>query len=471
MTRAHTKNIIGFGAFGTGKSSDEGTALKHTNIQLSDHFNYRRLLRFTFPSVAMMLFTSIYGIVDGFFVSNYVGATPFAALNLIFPFLMLFGAIGFMTGAGGTALVSKTLGEGDKKKANEIFSLLIYLLIAVGTALSVLGFCFMEKAALLLGADEKMLPYCVIYGRIIIVGMVPFMLQNVFQSFLVTAERPKFGLLITVATGVSNIVLDYLFMGVFHRGIEGAAAATTLSQFLGGVIPLIYFLAPNKSLLRLGITHMDWRAVLKSCTNGASEFMSNVSFSFITILYNFQLMKFAGENGVAAFGVLMYTNFIFMSVFIGYAIGSAPLFGYNYGAKNDAELHNLFKKSLIMLTLASLCLTALSILAATPLSKLYVGYDKELFELTRRGYIIYSFSFLFCGYNVLSSSFFTALNNGLISALISFGRTLVFQLLSIMLLPLFFGIDGVWAANVLAELLALCVCAAFVLTQRKKYRY
>lgn len=440
-------------------------------IALSEHFTYRKLLRFTLPSVAMMVFTSIYDIVDGFFVSNFVGATPFAALNLIFPFVMIIGAVGFMVGVGGTALVSKILGEGDKKKANEVFSWLIYLLIAAGTVLSIIGIIFMKQAALLLGADADMLPHCVTYGRILLIGMVPFMLQNVFQSFLVCAERPKFGLWITVATGICNMVLDALFMAVFHWGIWSAAAATAFSQLIGGLVPLIYFFSPNKSLLRLvkPVPHM--RAVAKACTNGASEFVTNISYSIITILYNFQLMKFAGESGVAAFGVLTYTGFIFVAVFLGYAIGSAPLFGFNHGAKNRSELHNLFGKSMRLIALAGVILTAVSIAVAYPVSLLYVGYDKSLFQMTVHGYIIYSFSFLPCGFNIFASSLFTALNNGLISAVISFSRTLVFQVLAIFLLPLLFGLDGVWFANVLAEFLALGVSIFFFMSQRQKYRY
>lgn len=440
-------------------------------IALSEHFTYRKLLRFTLPSVAMMVFTSIYDIVDGFFVSNFVGATPFAALNLIFPFVMIIGAVGFMVGVGGTALVSKILGEGDKKKANEVFSWLIYLLIAAGTVLSIIGIIFMKQAALLLGADADMLPHCVTYGRILLIGMVPFMLQNVFQSFLVCAERPKFGLWITVATGICNMVLDALFMAVFHWGIWSAAAATAFSQLIGGLVPLIYFFSPNKSLLRLvkPVPHM--RAVAKACTNGASEFVTNISYSIITMLYNFQLMKFAGESGVAAFGVLTYTGFIFVAVFLGYAIGSAPLFGFNHGAKNRSELHNLFGKSMRLIALAGVILTAVSIAVAYPVSLLYVGYDKSLFQMTVHGYIIYSFSFLPCGFNIFASSLFTALNNGLISAVISFSRTLVFQVLAIFLLPLLFGLDGVWFANVLAEFLALGVSIFFFMSQRQKYRY
>ena len=440
-------------------------------IQLSDHFTYKKLLRFAGPSVAMMLFTSIYGVVDGFFVSNYVGATPFAAVNLIFPFLMILGSVGFMIGTGGTALVSKTLGEGKKEKANETFSLLVYLLAAVGIVLTIVGIVLMKRVAILLGADEAMLPHCVSYGRILQIGLVPFMLQNLFQSFLVTAERPKFGLFITVAAGVGNMLFDYLFMGVFHWGIKGAASATVLSQCIGGVIPLIYFFSPNKSLLRLGKTHFDLKAIVKSATNGASEFVTNISFSVVTMLYNFQLMRFAGEKGVAAFGVLMYTSFIFVAVFIGYSIGTSPLFGFNYGAKNHGELHNLFKKSLVCIVIFSALLFTLSLIGSYPFAALYVGYDKELLSMTHRGYLIYSASFLFCGFNIFASSLFTSLNNGLVSALVSFSRTLLFQVIAIIIVPLIWKLDGVFAANVFAEIMSLSVSIGFIIRGRKKYHY
>ena len=445
--------------------------MKHKAIALSDNFTYKKLLRFTLPSVAMMLFTSIYYIVDGFFISNYVGATPFAAVNLIMPFIMIFDAVGFMIGTGGTALVSKTLGEGNAKKANEIFSLLIYLLIANGTVMSVVSIVFMEQVARLLGADAQMLPHCVIYGKYVMAGLVPFALQTAFQSFLVSAERPKLGLYITLAAGISNMVLDALFMGVFGWGVEGAGLATLLSQCVGGFVPLIYFIAPNKSLLRLGKTHFDPRAILKACTNGASEFVTNISFPLVNMFYNFQLMKLAGEQGVAAFGVLMYTCFIFVAIFIGYSIGSAPLFGYKFGENNRAQLHDLFRKSMVIIGIASLSLTALALVSAYPICRIYVGYDKELLALAHRGYMIFSISLVCCGFNIFASAFFTALNNGLVSATISFGRTMVFQLLAVLTLPLLFGIDGVWFANDVAELAALAVSITFFLTQRKKYGY
>ena len=445
--------------------------MPQASITLSDNFTYKKLLRFTVPSVAMMLFTSIYYIVDGFFISNFVGATPFAAVNLIMPFVMVFDAVGFMIGAGGTALVAKTLGEGKEKKANEIFSLLIYLLMANGVVLSVVSIVLMEQVARLLGADAQMLPHCVVYGKYVMAGLIPFALQSAFQSFAVTAERPKMGFFITLAAGVTNMVLDALFMGVFGWGVEGAGLATMLSQCVGGFIPLVYFLAPNKSLLRLGKTHWDGRAVLKACTNGASEFVTNISFPLVNMLYNFQLMKLAGEKGVAAFGVLMYTAFIFVAVFVGYSIGSAPLFGYNLGAKNRDELHNLFKKSMVIIGTACVVLTALAVGGAHPICRLYVGYDAELLALSQRAYRIFSVSLLCCGFNIFASAFFTALGNGRVSAAISFSRTLLFQLIAVLALPLLMGVDGVWLANDVAELAALAVSITFFVTQRKKYGY
>ena len=441
------------------------------NIQLSDHFTYSRLLRFTVPSIVMMIFTSIYGVVDGYFVSNYVGETPFAAVNLIMPFLMVFSAVGFMVGAGGSALVSATMGAGDKQRVKEIFSLLIYLLIGVGALFSVAGFLLARPVAKLLGASDAMLPYCVIYARINTVGFIPFMLQFVFQSFLVTAERPKLGLVVTVAAGVTNMVLDALFMGVFHWGVVGAACATVLGQCVGGLIPLFYFILPNSSPLRLGKTHFDGRAVLKTCANGSAEFMTNISTSIVNIFYNIQLMRLAGEAGVAAYGVIMYVNLIFFGVFLGYSIGAAPVVGYHYGAQNSSELQNLLRTSLVLISSAAVLLTALAELLSPVLSRFFVGYDPALYAMTNRGFRLYSLCFLISGYTIFGGAFFTALNNGLVAAIISFSRTLIFQTLCVFLLPLLLGLDGVWLAEVLADVLALAVAVFFLFRYRKTYHY
>lgn len=440
-------------------------------IRLSDHFTYPKLLRFILPSVAMMIFTSVYGVVDGYFVSNFVGKTPFAAVNFIMPFLMLFGGIGFMFGTGGSALVSKIMGEGRTEKANRIFSLIVYTSILVGVTISALGILFLRPVAALLGAEGELLESCVIYGRIILCSTPFFILQMEFQSFFVAAEKPQLGLWVTVFSGVTNMVLDALFIVVFQWGIVGAAVATATSQVVGGAVSLLYFFFPNSALLHLGKTRFDGAALWKTCTNGSSELMSNISMSLVGLLYNIQLMRYAGEDGVAAYGVLMYVNLFFLSVFIGYAIGMSPIVSFHYGAGNADELKNLLKKSLVIIGLSSVVMFLLSETLAMPLSRLFVGYDPSLFELTRRGFTLYSFSFLFAGMSIFSSSFFTALNNGLVSALISFVRTLVFQVGAVLLLPLIFDIDGVWLSIVAAELMAFCFGSLFIILFRKKYRY
>ena len=440
-------------------------------IQLSDHFTYPRLLRFVLPAVGTMLFTSIYGIVDGLCVSNFVGKTAFAAVNLIMPLPQLLATIGFMLGTGGSALVSYTLGTGDKRKANEIFSLLIYVLICMGLVFTVAGEALLMPVSRLLGADETMLPYCVRYGRIVLLGLVPFMLQNTFQSFLVTAERPHFGLYITIIAGVANMVLDALLVGVWKMGVEGAALATIISQCLGGLIPLIYFLCPNKSPLRLLKAPMDWRAITKASTNGASEFMTNISMSIVTMLYNWQLMRLMGSDGVAVFGIIMYVNFIFISIFLGYSMGSAPIVSYHYGARNHAELNNLYSKSLRLIGVIAVVMTALSMLVIPYVARIFVGYDAELLALTSHAFRVYALNFFLMGFNVYGSSFFTALGDGVTSALISFLRTLLFQLLALIFLPMVLGIEGVWLAVTAAEAGALCVTVLMFITKDKVFHY
>ena len=441
------------------------------NIQLSDHFTYKKLLRFVLPSIVMMIFTSIYGVVDGLFVSNFVGKTAFAAINLVMPFIMILGGVGFMIGTGGSALVAKTLGQQEPEDANRYFSMMIVITVLSGAALTAVGVIFMRPISYLLGATDAMIDDCVRYGRTVLAFVIAFMLQNVFQSFLITAEKPRLGLLATVAAGVTNMALDALFIAGFKWGVVGAAVATGLSQCVGGALPLIYFLRPNSSRLRLVRTRLELRPILKACGNGSSELMSNISGSLVSMLYNFQLLAYAGENGVAAYGVLMYVQFIFVAIFVGYAIGSAPIVGYHYGAENHAELRNMLTKSIRLMSAGGVILTVLAIALAAPLARIFVGYDAELFEMTRHAFCLFAFSFLMAGFNIFTSSFFTALNNGVISAAISFLRTLVFQTLCVLLLPLLFGLDGIWWAMTVAEVFALGLSILFLATQRKRYHY
>ena len=440
-------------------------------IQLSDHFGYKRLIKFVMPSVVMMIFTSIYGVVDGLFVSNFVGKIQFAAVNYIFPLMMVIGGFGFMLGTGGTAIVAKTLGEGDKKRANEYFSFIILFTAILGATLSVLGITFARPVAELFGADGDMLEYAIRYVRVVLLGMPFFMLQNSFQNFFITAERPKLGLAVTVAAGVTNMVLDALFVAIFKWGIEGAAAATALSQFVGAIIPIIYFSTQKGSAIYFCKTKAYWKVLLSACFNGSSELLSNVSASVVTILYNYQLMKFADEDGVAAYGAIMYVSFIFVAIFIGFVIGSAPIVSYHYGAENLEELKNLRKKSVNIVLVAGSVMVAVALVLAVPLCRLFVGYDETLYQITLRGFIIFSFSYILTGFNIFGSSFFTALNNGGVSAIISFLRTLVFQISAVMLLPMIFELDGVWISVIASEVLSAIVTLLFLITKKKKYGY
>lgn len=446
--------------------------MKKDVIQLSDHFTLGRLYRFCLPSIIMMVFTSIYGVVDGYFVSNYVGKTPFAAVNLIMPFLMIIGGVGFMIGTGGSALVAKHLGEKDENQARRVFSMMMILTLILGVSISVLGIIFADKMALLLGADIEMLDYCVTYARTCLIFNTMFMFQNVFQSFLVTAERPKLGLVVIVAAGCTNMLLDFLFIAVFQLGVVGAALATGLSQTVGGLLPLIFFLRKNNgSKLHMVRTRLELRPVLQACSNGASELMTNISSSVVSMLYNHQLLTLAGENGVSAYGVLMYVSFIFAAVYIGYSIGTAPIVGYNYGAQNHAELRNIRVKSMRSMLIGGVIMVSLAELLAPVLAGIFVGYDKELFDMTVHAFRLFSFTFLLSGFNIWCSSFFTALNNGAISAAVSFLRTLVFQLAAVLILPIFFKLDGVWFSVAFAEVCAFIISVIFLIAKRKKYNY
>lgn len=441
-------------------------------IQLSDHFNYKKLLRFCLPSIIMMIFTSIYGVVDGLFVSNFVGKTSFAAVNLIMPFNMILGGTGFMIGTGGSALVAKTLGEGNDELAKKYFSMMIFFTLLCGIILSILGVAFARPVAYLLGATDAMISECVGYARVVLLFNAAFMLQNVFQSFLVTAAKPKFGLIVTIASGVTNMVLDALFIGVFRWGVIGAALATGLSQLVGGLLPLIFFVNKNNgSNLCLVPSKLEFKPILMACTNGVSELMTNISSSIVGMLYNFQLMKFAGENGVAAYGVIMYVQFIFIAVFFGYSIGTAPIVGFNFGAQRHSELKNMLRKSMLIMISSGVFMMALAQLLASTLAKIFVGYDPELMEMTKHAFSLVSFSFILAGVNIYISSFFTALNNGVISAVVSFLRTLVFQASSVLILPVFFELDGIWAAITVAEICAAAISISLLFANRKKYKY
>lgn len=441
------------------------------NIQLSEHFTYKKLIKFTIPTIIMMIFTSIYGVVDGIFVSNCVGSDAFASVNLIMPVLMILGTIGFMVGTGGSAIVSKTMGEGDKEKANEYFSMLNYFLIVIGFILTIIGLIFIEPISKLLGAEGDILENCTIYGKVLTIALIPFLLQNSFQSFFIVAEKPQMGLKISIMTGVTNMILDFLFIYVLKKGIFGAALATLISQTIGGIIPLVYFIHKNNTPLRIKKTKFNIKILIQTCINGSSEMLTNISMSLVNMLYNMELMKFAGSDGIVAYGVIMYIAFIFSGTYIGYSIGSAPIISYHYGANNKEELKNLLKKSVILLIITSVVMTIVAEIFAKLLASIFVSYNQSLLEMTTNAIRIFSISFIISGFNIFASSFFTALNNGLVSAIISFLRTLVFQVMMILLLPALFEINGVWFSVVVAEILALIVSTIFLIINKKKYEY
>lgn len=440
-------------------------------INLSEHFTYKKLIKFTLPTIIMMVFTSIYGVVDGIFISNVVGSSAFASINLIMPVIMIIGTIGFMIGTGGSAIISKTLGEGKTEEANKQFSMLIYLEVILGVILTIIAIIFLKPIAKMLGATEDMISDCLIYGRILLIGMTAFILQNSFQSFMVVAEKPRFGLMISIAAGLTNMLLDFLLIYVFRIGVAGAAIATITSQIVGAIIPLVYFSRKNSTMLKLGKTKFELSTIIKTCTNGASEMVTNLSMSLVNILFNMQLMKFAGANGVSAYGIIMYVGFLFVGTYMGYSVGTAPIIGYHYGAGNKEELKSLLSKSLKLLGILAIIMTGLAEILAKPLASIFVSYDKELLELTINAIRLYSLSYIISWFNIFASSFFTALNNGFISALISFLRTLLFQVAMIFILPAIWGISGIWLSVVCAEILAVVVSIICIVKNRKKYEY
>ena len=440
-------------------------------IQLSDHFTRKRLLRFSLPSIVMMVFTSIYGVVDGYFVSNYTGKTPFAAVNLIMPFLMILGGVGFMFGTGGGALIAKTMGEGKAEKADKLFSMTVFASILCGLVLTAVGLLFLRPFARLMGAEGELLENSLLYGTINLIALPFYILQYEFQCLFATAEKPKLGLYVTVASGVANMVLDWLLVAVLPFGLAGAAAATAASQFIGGVFPLVYFARKNSSRLHLTRCRLELRPLGRICANGSSELMGNISMSLVNMLYNVQSMQYVGEDGIAAYGVLMYVSMIFQAIFIGYSVGTAPIVSYHYGAQNREELKSLLRKAIFIVAIAALCMFAAGELLAAPLSRLFVAYDEELLQMTTHAFSIFSFSFLFSGFAINGSSFFTALNDGLTSALISFLRTLVFQVAAVLLFPLLWGLDGIWFSIVAAEIMAVLATIFFLLKKQKKYGY
>ena len=440
-------------------------------VELAGHYGLRRLVKTSLPMIAMMIVTSIYSIVDGYFISNFAGSTAFAAMNLVWPALALISAAGLMIGTGGSALVSKTLGEGDTGRADEIFTMLVHIALIIGAILTVGLFIFMKPLVIALGAEGEMIPKAVMYGRIVVLAMPEFIMQMMFQSFYMTAERPELGTRMSIISGCINIALDALFVVGFKWGLTGAAIATALALAVGGIYPLCFFSSKkNETHLQfVCFSRIDWKAIARTCTNGMSEYVGNIALNIVSIGYNLQLMKYIGENGVSAYGIIMYVGFIFAAVYIGYNLCVSQVIAFNFGAGNRAELRSLLKKSLLLIGIGGVIMTALAEGTAPLLAKIFVGYDAELCSLTVRALRIYMLSFLICGFNMFCSAWFTALNNGLVSAAAAFARTLIFELGAVLIVPGIIGIDGIWLAVSIAEVLAVLMSATLILAYRKRY--
>ena len=440
-------------------------------MQFSEHYTYKKIIRYTVPPIIMMIFTSLYSVVDGLFLSNCAGKQAFSAVSFIMPYLMMFNSTGFMLGTGSSALIAKKMGEKKYKSANEIFTTVVVVSIFSGVILSFIGLIFLTPVASMQGAKGELLNNCLKYGRIYLLGVPACIIQFEFEALYSTSGKSKLGLYSTIISGLTNVILDALFLYVFSWNIKGAAAATIISQYVGGIIPIIYYSRKNKSNLRLVKCKLRFRDMIKVCTNGSSEMVNNISISVVSLMYNIQLLKYAGDDGIAAFGIMMYVNFLFTAVFWGYVSGISPIISFNYGAKNSKELHSLLKKSIVILTLTSISMFMSSVFLATPVTKIFVNYDAQLLAMTIKGFYLFSFSFLFSGMSIFSSSFFTSLNNGFISAVISFSRVFLFQIPAVLILPLILGLDGIWLSVVIAELLTVAAGTGLILKYRKKYNY
>lgn len=441
-------------------------------MTLGGHYGARRLFISSLPLIGMMVLISIYSIVDGLFVSNLVGTTAFAALNLIWPAIGLVGALGLMVGTGGAALVSKTLGEGDEPRANRYFSMFVEFILLLSVVLAVPLLVWMEPLAVAIGAEGEMVRQCAIYGRICAAGMPAFMMQMGIQPFFMVAGRPRMGTWISLVSGLLNIGLDALFIIVCGWGLAGAAAGSMLACCFGGFYPLWYFSSRfNRSSLAFKATGFEFGPLAKACSNGLSEFVGNISFNIVSMCYNWQLMRFYGENGVAAYSVILYLGFIFVAVYSGYNMTVTPLVGFNFGAGNKRELRSLLRHSLTLMLVLGVLLAGTAELLAGPAARLFVGYDSELTALTVHATRLYAPSFLITGLTLFVSAWFTGLNNGPVSALASFSRTFVFELSCVFLLPVLLGVNGIWLSAPAAEILSLFLGAALLLRFRSRYGY
>ena len=419
----------------------------------------------------MMLFTSMYGVVDGLYLSHFSGKEAFAAITLIIPLPLLIGAWAYMIGAGGSAVIAKAIASDRQKDANEYFSFLVLISVLGSILLAGIGEIFLEPCAKLLGANDEMLPFCMTYGRILIAAVPLYVLQNVFQSFLTVAEHPKIGLAINLVSAFLNMALNFVFIRITNEVVTAVALATVVSQFVGGITPFVFFVRSKSTTLRFGRPHMPMSLLGPVFANGVSEFVSEIFHPLASVMYNYKLMELTGLNGVAAYGVLMNVGFLFGSVFLGFAVGSAPLFTYKYEREDHDELHSLFIKSTISVVLMGFLLYGVACMIEGPFAAEFFGGDELLITMTEEAFALHSLSYMVMGLAVFASAFFTAIHDSRVSFLISFLRTLLFEVLAILLLPMLFDLNGVWAASLTSEVLTLLVTVGLLISKKEKYQY
>lgn len=437
---------------------------------IAQKFNVFTLLKFAFPTMVMMVFMSLYTIVDGIFVSRLVGSNALSAVNIVYPVISLLIACGIMLSTGGSAIVARQMGEKREQEARENFSMLAVVSVLTGIVILVLGLMFLEPICRILGGTPVLLEDCKIYLGVLL-GFGPLtMLQMLFQTFFVTAGKPGLGLGLTLTGGVVNMVLDYVFMGPMQMGVLGAALATGLGQAIMAVAGVVYFLKVKGNLYFVKPVFRG-NILLQSCGNGSSEMVSNLSTAVVTFLFNITMLKLAGEDGVAAITIVLYGQFLFTALYLGFSMGVAPVVSFNYGNQNHAQLKRIYKICIGFILGSSVFILGIALLFSEPIVGIFTGEENHTYELAVEGFFQFSFNYLFAGINIFASALFTSLSNGKISAIISFCRTFVFITVSIVLLPRVMGITGVWLSVPLAELVTLFISITYLKGQKEVYHY
>ena len=428
------------------------------------------LLRFAFPTIVMMIFMGLYTIVDTIFVAQFVNTDALSSINIVCPIINITVGLGTMIATGGNAIVSRKMGAGENQEAKEDFTLLILTGAVIGFLILLGGTIWIDKIVYALGASDLLFPYCKDYLMVLFLFIPANILQTLFSNLFVTAGKPTLGLALAVLAGIANIVFDYVFIVLLQMGIKGAAIGTGIGYMIPSIIGTVFFLM-KRSELHFCKPNMDASVLLKSCSNGVSELVSQCSAAVTTFLFNVTMMKLLGEDGVAAITVLIYSQFLLTTLYIGFSMGTAPVVSYNYGSGNVKQLKKTVRICFSFIAGISIFVFLFSLLGGESIAKVFAENNRNVFEITKNGFSIFSFSFLFSGCNIFSSALFTALSNGKASATISFLRTFGFITVSLLVLPRFLEVTGVWLAVPFAELFTLMLTVYLLCRHRKQYNY